>query len=267
MRREGCRKDSRKDKGGPGVPGKNHNPYDVWYRLAAAIVRPVLFVLVRRRWRGHEHMPAEGGFVTAVNHISYLDPLTYGYFQYSSGRPPRLLAKASLFRIPFVGMMLRRTGQIPVHRGTADAATALRAAVDAVNRGECVAVYPEGTVTRDPEMWPMAAKTGAARIALTTGAPVIPVAQWGAHRIVPPYARGGRGDRRVRLIPRQPVHVVAGPPVDLSRHAGKPLTPDVLKEATEDIMRAITVLLAEIRDEEPPAAPRTVSRTAPERTR
>ncbi|PWI19389.1 1-acyl-sn-glycerol-3-phosphate acyltransferase [Streptomyces sp. Act143] len=235
------------------MPGKPRSPYSIWYRLAAAIVKPILFVFVRRHWRGYEHIPAEGGFITVVNHISYLDPLTYGHFQYQSGRPARLLAKASLFGIPFVGLMLRRTGQIPVHRGTADAALALRDAVDAVSRGECVAIYPEGTVTRDPGMWPTAGKTGAARIALTTGVPVIPVAQWGAHRIVPPYARGGPGDRRLRLVPRTPVHVVAGPPVDLSRHEGRPLTSDVLKEATEDIMAAITALLADIRGEEPPA--------------
>ncbi|ANJ12041.1 lysophospholipid acyltransferase family protein [Streptomyces parvulus] len=246
------------------VPGRTHNPYGFWYRLAAGLVRPVLFLLVERRWRGHEHMPAEGGFLTVANHISPFDPLTFGHFQYSSGRPPRMLAKASLFDVPFVGAMLRRTGQIPVHRGTADAVSALRSAVDAVRAGECVAIYPEGTITRDPGMWPMAGKTGAARIALTTGAPVIPVAQWGAQRIVRPYARGGRGDRRVWLAPRQTVHVVAGAPVDLSRYAGLPLTPDVLRGATEDIMAAVTALLAGIRREEPPTRRHTHARPARE---
>ncbi|MFB8754449.1 lysophospholipid acyltransferase family protein [Streptomyces nigra] len=217
------------------------------------MVRPVLFLLVERRWSGYEHIPAEGEFVAAANHISHFDPLTFGYFLYRGGRPPRMLAKASLFDIPFVGAMLRRTGQIPVHRGTADAASALRSAVEEVGNGECVAIYPEGTITRDPGLWPMTARTGAARIALTTNAPVIPVAQWGPQRIVPPYARGGRGDRRVWPAPRQTVHVVAGPPVDLSRHMGKPLTPDVLRDATEDIMAAITALLAGIRQEQPPA--------------
>ncbi|MGW6961120.1 hypothetical protein [Streptomyces chartreusis] len=106
----------------------------------------------------------------------------------------------------------------------------------------------------------MTAKTGVARIALTTKSPVIPVAQWRPQRIVPPYARGGRGNRRVRLAPRQAVHVVAGPPVDLSRHMGKPLTPEVLGDATEDIMAAITALPAEIRQEQPP--PRSATRIA-----
>lgn len=248
------------------MPRRTHSPYGFWYRLAAAIAKPLLFLLVRHQWSGQEHIPAEGGFLTAVNHISYFDPLTYGHFQYDSGRPPRLLAKASLFTIPIVGTVLRRTGQIPVHRGTADAAFALRDAVDAVNRGECVAVYPEGTVTRDPGLWPMTGKAGAARIALMTGAPVIPVAQWGAHRIVPPYARGGRGNRRVRLALRQRVYVTAGPPVDLSRYRGMPLTPEVLVDATEDIMAAITALLAEIRGEQPPAERHTLRRRAREGT-
>ncbi|MFE7751303.1 lysophospholipid acyltransferase family protein [Streptomyces sp. NPDC057428] len=228
------------------------------------MVRPVLFPLVSRRWRGFEHIPANGGFITAVNHISYIDPLTYGHFQYNSGRPPRLLAKASLFSIPFVGMMLRKTGQIPVHRGTADAAFALRDAVEAVNKGDCVAIYPEGTVTRDPGLWPMTGKTGAARIALMTGAPVIPVAQWGAHRIAPPYARGGRGNRRLSLALRRRVDIVAGRPVDLSRYSGKPLTQEVLREATEDIMAAITALLSDIRGEEPPPGPQRTRRSASE---
>lgn len=246
------------------MPRDTDHAYTVWLRLAAAIVKPVLFPLVSRRWRSLQHIPATGGFITAVNHISYIDPLTYGHFQYNGGKPPRLLAKASLFTIPFVGMMLRKTGQIPVHRGTADAATALRDAVEAVNKGECVAIYPEGTVTRDPGLWPMVSKSGAARIALTTGAPVIPVAQWGAHRIAPPYARGGRGNRRLSLAPRRRVDIVAGPPVDLSRYEGKALTQEVLREATEDIMAAITGLLADIRGEEPPHGPRRARRPVSE---
>ncbi|MFJ6213156.1 lysophospholipid acyltransferase family protein [Streptomyces sp. NPDC092296] len=237
--------------------------YGFWYRLAAVLVKPLLLLLVKREWRGWQHMPVEGGFITAVNHISYFDPLTYGHYQYNSGRPPRLLAKSGLFAIPFVGMMLRNMGQIPVYRESTDAAHAFRAAVAAVNSGECVAVYPEGTLTRDPDLWPMTAKTGAARVALMTGAPVIPVAQWGAHEIVPPYAKPGQ--RRFRFFPRQRVTVVAGPPVDLERYRGKDLTAEVLREATEDIMAAITALLAEIRGEQPPAVRFDLRRSAKER--
>ncbi|WP_374985654.1 lysophospholipid acyltransferase family protein [Streptomyces fradiae] len=222
-----------------------------WYRLAAVIAKPPLVVLFKRDWRGMEHIPGEGGFITAVNHNSYLDPLSYAHFQYNTGRVPRFLAKAGLFKGAFVGTMLRGTGQIPVYRETTDALDAFRAAVAAIERGECVAFYPEGTLTRDPDMWPMAGKTGAARVALLTRAPVIPVAQWGANLAMPPYAR----ERKLRLFPRKTLTVVAGPPVDLSRFYGDEPTNEVLREATEEIMGAITALLEEIRGEQAPAEP------------
>ncbi|GAA3043300.1 hypothetical protein GCM10020000_23170 [Streptomyces olivoverticillatus] len=142
-----------------------------WYRFTAVLAKPPLVVLFKRDWRGMEHIPAEGGFITAVNHNSYLDPLSYAHYQYNTGRVPRFLAKAALFKGSFVGALLRGTGQIPVYRESADAATAFRSAVDAINKGECVAFYPEGTLTRDPDMWPMEGKTGAARVALLTRAP------------------------------------------------------------------------------------------------
>jgi 1-acyl-sn-glycerol-3-phosphate acyltransferase len=220
-----------------------------WYRLAAVIAKPPLILLFKRDWRGMENIPADGGFITAVNHNSFLDPLSYGHFQYNTGRVPRFLAKAGLFESSFVGMMLRGTGQIPVYRESTDALDAFQAAIGAIERGECVAFYPEGTLTRDPDLWPMAGKTGAARVALLTKAPVIPVAQWGAHLAVPPYAK----DHRFQLFPRKTLKVTAGPPVDLSRFEGQEPSPEVLREATRVIMAAITELLAEVRGEPVPA--------------
>ncbi|MGW4033656.1 lysophospholipid acyltransferase family protein [Streptomyces sp. NPDC004838] len=222
-----------------------------WYRLAAVIAKPPLLVLFKRDWRGTEHIPADGGFITAVNHNSYLDPLSYAHFQYNSGRVPRFLAKAALFEGSFVGMMLRGTQQIPVYRETTDALDAFRAAVQAIERGECVAFYPEGTITRDPGMWPMAGKTGAARIALQTKVPVIPVAQWGANLAMPPYAT----EKKLRLFPRKTLIVQAGPPVELDRFYDLEPTPEVLREATEVIMAAITALLEDVRGEKAPAEP------------
>ncbi|MEU8530950.1 MULTISPECIES: lysophospholipid acyltransferase family protein [Streptomyces] len=220
-----------------------------WYRLAAVIVKPPLVLLFNRDWRGTEHMPTDGGFITAVNHNSYLDPLSYAHYQYNTGRVPRFLAKAGVFKGSFVGMMLRNTGQIPVYRETTNALDAFRAAVDAVERGECVAFYPEGTLTRDPDMWPMAGKTGAARVALITKAPVIPVAQWGANLAMPPYAK----ENKFNLFPRKTLIVQAGPPVDLSRFYDLEPTPEVLREATEVIMASITALLEDVRGEKAPA--------------
>jgi 1-acyl-sn-glycerol-3-phosphate acyltransferase len=222
--------------------------------LAAILVKPPMLVLFKRDWRGMHHIPAEGGFITAVNHNSYLDPLSYAHFQYNTGRVPRFLAKEPLFRARVAGRFMRGTGQIPVFRESSDAAGAFRAAVDAVHRGECVVFYPEGTLTRDPGLWPMEGKTGAARVALLTGAPVIPIAQWGAHEAMPPYAR----TRRFRLFPRKTLILMAGEPVDLSAYQGVEPTTEVLRE----VMDAITVLLAEIRGEKPPAE-RYVHRRTP----
>jgi 1-acyl-sn-glycerol-3-phosphate acyltransferase len=222
-----------------------------WYRLAAAIAKPPLVTLFKREWQGMEHIPADGGFITAINHNSALDPLSYAHFQYNTGRVPRFLAKASLFKAPFVGTILRGTGQIPVFRESTDAVDAFRAAVDAIGRGECVAFYPEGTLTRDPGHWPMQGKTGAARVALMTRAPVVPVAQWGANLAVPPYAKRNR----LRLFPRKTLQVKAGPPVDLSAYYGQEPTTEVLRAATDTIMEAVTALLADLREETPPAEP------------
>ncbi|MCL7491038.1 MULTISPECIES: lysophospholipid acyltransferase family protein [Streptomyces] len=222
-----------------------------WYRLAAVICKPPLLVLFKRDWQGMEHIPADGGFITAVNHNSYLDPLSYAHYQYNTGRVPRFLAKAGLFKSGFVGLMMRGTGQIPVYRETTDAATAFRAAVDAIEKGECVAFYPEGTLTRDPELWPMQGKTGAARVALLTKAPVIPVAQWGANDAMPPYAT----ENKLRLLPRKTLRVKAGPPVDLSAFYDREPTAEVLRAATDVIMAAISEQLAGLRGEPAPAEP------------
>lgn len=220
-----------------------------WYRLAAVIAKPPLVVLIKRDWRGMEHIPADGGFITAVNHNSHIDPFAYAHFQYNTGRVPRFLAKSGLFNKGFIGAMMRGTGQIPVYRETTDALSAFRAAIDAVERGECVAFYPEGTITRDPDQWPMTGKTGAARVALQTKCPVVPVAQWGANELLPPYAK------KLNVLPRKTSYVLAGPPVDLSRFYDKEMTPDLLKEATEVIMAAVTAQLELVRGEKAPETP------------
>ncbi|MEV4975184.1 lysophospholipid acyltransferase family protein [Streptomyces scopuliridis] len=219
-----------------------------WYRLAAAIAKPPLIVLLKRDWKGAEHIPADGGFITAVNHNSHLDPFAYAHFQYNTGRVPRFLAKHGLFTKGFIGAVMRGTGQIPVYRETSDALSAFRAAIEAVERGECVAFYPEGTLTRDPGLWPMTAKTGVARVALQTKCPVIPIAQWGANLLLPPYAK------KPNLFPRKTHQVLVGPPVDLARYYGQDITPELLREVTEVIMAAITELLSELRGEPVPTA-------------
>ncbi|NYG05975.1 1-acyl-sn-glycerol-3-phosphate acyltransferase [Phycicoccus badiiscoriae] len=217
------------------------------YRLAVGILRPLLMVLTKRDWQGAEHLPATGGFVAAPNHLSYFDPLSFAHFMIDNGRPPYFLGKEGVFRVPVVGAILRGAQQIPVYRNTGRAADAFRAAVAAVECGKCVGVYPEGTLTRDPDLWPMVGKTGAARIALATKCPVIPVAQWGPQAVLEPYGK------RPRVFPRKTMHLRAGPPVDLTDLYDQPVTGALLREATDRIMAAITVELETIRGEQAPA--------------
>jgi len=217
------------------------------FGLCIWIVEPLLLAVTKRRWEGGENVPASGGCVLAANHVSHLDPLTFAHFVYAYGRLVRFLAKAAVFDVPVVGRIVRSAKQIPVYRLTTDASQSFTAAVEAVQQGECVVVYPEGTITREPDLWPMTGKTGAARIALASGVPVIPVAQWGANHILAPYAK------RPRLFPRKTISMKAGPPVDLDDLRGRPLTPALLRQATDRIMDDITRLLEDVRGEQAPA--------------
>lgn len=223
-------------------------PLPFAYRLAVWIARPLLMLFTKRDWRGWEHMPKAGGFVVAPNHLSHVDPLVFAHFMHDNGREPYFLGKEAVFRTPVVGWIVRNAQQIPVYRNTGSAAGAFRAAVAAIeDEGKCIGVYPEGTLTRDPDLWPMVGKTGAARIALTTRCPLIPVAQWGPQDILWPYSR------KPHLLPRKTMQVMAGPAVDLRDLYDRPMGTEVLREATARLMAAITALLEELRGEQAPA--------------
>ncbi|RFS85774.1 1-acyl-sn-glycerol-3-phosphate acyltransferase [Actinomadura spongiicola] len=243
--------------GGPQGARTGHGHSPGWRRFTTVVLRPLLSGLLKRDWRGGENVPAEGGVIIAANHISEADPLALAHFVCESGRYPVFLAKSTLFQARFVGRVVRGTGQIPVHRDSADAALALDDAERALLDGECLIFYPEGSCTRDPELWPMTGQTGVARMALKTGAKVVPVANWGAHELMP-YRKGeatglaGTLKRGFHPFPRKTMRVAAGPPVDLSRYAGRPLGRETLRSATDDIMAAITGLLADLRGQEPP---------------
>ena len=217
-----------------------------WPRFAVALVKPLLWIWTRRTWRGAEHLPREGGIIIVPNHISHADPLVAAHFIYDAGRWPQYLGKASVFRVPVIGWILHRCRQIPVERGTVEAVKSLDKLVAALNEGGAVVIYPEGTTTREPDLWPMKGKTGAARLALATGAPVIPVAMWGPEKMFDPRTA------RFNLRPRIPVTVVAGPPIDLSRWAGATPTRAILEEMTDTIMLRLRDLVAEIRGGTPP---------------
>ena len=155
---------------------------DALYSGAKGLFYPGLRYGLRWTVEGEERIPRHGPVILASNHISYLDPLTLAYVANTRGRRLRFLAKAELFDKRGLGPLLRAAHQIPVQRGTTNAVHALDAAVEALHRGECVAVFPEGTISLDLE--PMAGKSGTARLARAASVPVLPVGLWGSHRIM-----------------------------------------------------------------------------------
>ena len=219
------------------------------FTVLAGIVRPVMNGLMGKSWKGFENLPASGGYIVCPNHLTEIDPLVVGHAIYSHGRLPRWMAKESLFTPPVLGWVMRESGQVPVARHAANAADSLKAAKKVLDAGGVLVVYPEDTLTRDPDLWPMIGRTGAARLALQTGAPVVPMAHWGDQELL------GRYSKKISLFPRKKVTVSVGKPVDLDDLREGPRTRKVLEAATERIMRRITELQAEIRGEQAPEKP------------
>lgn len=215
-----------------------------------AFLHLFLAPLTKRDWRDQHKLPATGGLVVVANHISNVDPLALGQFVAFSGRWPRFLAKSSLFAIPVIGRIIAACGQIPVERGSSCSNQALATAVEAVGQDRAVVIYPEGTITLDPQLWPMEGKSGAARIALETGCPVIPVGQWGAQDVM--Y---GKRLHFPKILPRKTFRLIVGDPVPLDDLRGQPADPQSVAIASDRIIEALTALVAELRESEPPIRP------------
>lgn len=211
------------------------------YSGARMVLRPAMRLVAGREWSGQEHLPSHGGFLVVANHLSHSDPVPVADFIDDAGRRPRFLGKAELFDVPVLGSMLRSAGQIAVQRESHQAGAALAAAVEAVREGNCVVIYPEGTLTRDDDLWPMVGKTGAARVWWATRCPVIPLAHWGPQDLLAPYGRVPR------LWPRPVMRVAAGPPVALSEES-----PPDFRALTATIMASVAALLAGLRGQHPP---------------
>lgn len=215
----------------------------------AIFSRPVIAIInlvSKQNWQGAHNIPKSGPVIICCNHISYFDPLIFAYFLYKNGRAPRFLGKAAIFKVPVIGFVLRKAGHVPVERETKVAGDALVHAQAFLKAGHMLGVYPEGTLTRDVNYWPMVAKTGLARLAVMTKAPVIPVAQWGAQEILPAYSK------KFKFFPRTEVQVKAGPPLDFSKWYGKEGDSVAMVEATAYAMSAITTILEELRGEKRP---------------
>lgn len=216
------------------------------FKICTKIVIPFLNLVGKKEWRGAENIPQSGRVIVASNHVSYLDVLFFTHFLFRNGRAPRYIGKEGVFKVPIIGKILLAAGQIPVARESSEAAKALEHAVHLLNAGHCLGVYPEGTLSRDPNGWPMVAKTGLARLAIMTQSPVIPVAQWGSQIVMPTY------EKKLKLFPRTPIRILAGKALDLSPWYGKGDDQVALTQATAFVMRAITDLLEELRGEKRP---------------
>jgi 1-acyl-sn-glycerol-3-phosphate acyltransferase len=216
------------------------------FAFMAGIALPVMNTLTGKEWRGLEKLPAREGFIVVPNHCTEIDPIVVGHMLYSQNAMPHFLAKDSLFDVPVIGALLRGARQIPVERTGAGAGKSLEGAERVLAEGGAVVVYPEGTLTRDPDLWPMKGRTGAARLALSTGAKVVPVAHWGAQELFPRYAKG------FKVFPRKKVRVLVGDPVDLSEFASLPGDKATLEAMTEVIMKDITALLETLRGQKAP---------------
>jgi 1-acyl-sn-glycerol-3-phosphate acyltransferase len=254
------------------------------WRVLLFLARVLIVPVCRLRVTG-DLPPAlrAGPVLLAANHIGPFDPVAITAACRVRRIAPRLMATGGLFRAPVVGSVMRATGHLRVNRRQADVGDVLHDVTAALEAGSIVLGYPEGRITLDPGMWPERGKTGLARVALRTGVPVVPVAQWGAHEVL---AWGGFGSMLgtlLRALWRRPVvRVHFGTPVDLSDlldrpphptgvgHAGAghdTLQPDALRpgaaqRATDRIIDAITAELVPLRADEP-RLPRFVDRARP----
>jgi 1-acyl-sn-glycerol-3-phosphate acyltransferase len=197
------------------------------YRLIGILSKPLVTSLFRLRAHGLEHVP-EGGFVLAANHTSSLDPWALGLPLFPQ-RQLRFMAKSELFN-PLLGPILLRGGAFPVRRGQGDR-EAIRTAVDLIQAGEAVVMFPEGTRQEKglrKKIEPRA-HTGAARIALRAGAPLVPAAIAGTDRL-----------RRLG-----PLRAAYGPPVALDDLDERDHS-EAARVATERLMTAIYDLHASL---------------------
>lgn len=218
-----------------------------FYRFASrGAIIPFLKVVSKQRVTGVENIPESGGFVAVANHLSDLDSLTTMRALVDADVPAYSLAKSSLFEIPVLGHVFKAGGQIPVYRESSRAGNALVEAERRLRAGDVIMVFPEGTLSRDPLQWPMTGKTGAARLAMATGAPILPMGQWGAQEIIDSFGGG------FHPFPRKEVRILIGTTFDLSAYGSDTTDREAVRAATAEIMGRITNLVEQLRGQKAP---------------
>ena len=216
---------------------------EFWFRTAEWSLLPPIKFWFNWRFEGLEHVPREGATLVACNHISYFDPLAHAYFLLKAHRKSRFLAKNELYEHWLLRRVLEGANQIKVVRGTGD-----RAPVDNAKKallgGECVLIYPESTVTHNPDFSPMKGKTGIARLALQTGVPVLPVAVWGSQHV---WQRDGARSLKFG----RPIWLQGGAAMDFSQYADGVNDEETLRTVTGHVMDELTRLGEDLRSRYP----------------
>lgn len=236
-----------KDRGPLPLPKVSKREITLTLVLVAAILAPLVRLVMRIKTHGKENVPSTGPYILVANHMSMVDPLALAYsVLIHLKRAPHYMAKEGLFRVPIFGWMITKAGQIPVYRHGRSNEGTLNAAKNFLAAGHSLQIFPEGTLTRDPDLWPMRGRSGAIRLAIETGVPVIPVGQWGCNEIMGTYSK------LLKPNPFHTVNVVIGKEIDLSKFRNVQLTPELLREASTLVMGEITKIVAQLRGEEPP---------------
>ena len=207
------------------------------YAFARALLLPFLKLFFRWELIGKENIPRSGPVIVACNHISYFDPLCHAYMIDRSGRKCRFFAKAELWKNPFLRFVLTHAHQIPVERGSGEKGP-VEKAVEWLERDELVVIYPESTITTNPDLTPMQGKTGVGRTALATGAPVVPVAVWGSHWVRPKRRKPVRKWRRLIVLK-------AGEPMHFDDLKGLPEA-EAAREVTDRVVGELDRLVREL---------------------
>lgn len=215
------------------------------YKVAVEVLRPLAKLTTRPHWKGQENLPSGQPFIVIINHVTEYDVIIVVHFLVDPGHAIRVMAKDSLFRVPLLKHVMKRTKMVPVVRNSNQATDALKYAKRALATGEAIAIFPEGTLTHDPDKWPMKFKTGAARLALSSGVPVIPVVHWGGDKIMNRW-------RNSLPLKRRDTWVTAGPAIDLSDLNQDENDWEAVKEATRRMEETITSMVEEIRGEKAP---------------
>lgn len=216
-------------------------------RVVGGLLRPFVRLMYRIEVTGVENLPKTGGYVLAANHVTTVDALAVAYMMfYKLRRAPHFLAKEGLFRTPIVGPVLLSCGQIPVFRGGRNNQDPMEAAYKVLRAGHCIGIFPEGTLTREPNQWPMRGRTGTVRLALETGVPIIPLGQWGTEAIVDTYSS------KIKPKPWHTVKMVIGKPISFDQYVGKKVSTEDMSAMTENLMTEITTLVEGIRGEKAP---------------